>query len=85
MQCQLDGRRRSNLRGSTAGETPIEAPTPYGCNSGKLGTKLDSHSTSKRAQLPGWAISTGSALARLGRHDAIEGDVTVAWRGTISN
>ena len=35
----------------SGGKTPIEAPTPYGCNSGKLGAKLDSNSTSRRAQL----------------------------------
>ena len=63
------------------GEIPFEALTPYGCNSGKLGTKLDSHSTSRRTQLQGWASSVGSALERLGRCDAIEGDVTegLAW------
>ena len=34
-----------------AGENPIEAPTPYGCNSSKLGMKLGFNATSRRAHL----------------------------------
>ena len=36
---------------STMGGTPIEAPTPYGRHSGKLGAKVDFNATSRHAQL----------------------------------
>ena len=39
------------LMGSTVGKNPIEAPTPYGYNGSKLGTKLDFNAISKRAHL----------------------------------
>ena len=39
------------LNGVDGGENPIEAPTPYGCNSCKLGTKLDFNATSRCAHL----------------------------------
>ena len=73
--------------GSTVGKTPTEAPTPYGCNSSRLGTTLDINATSRRVHefsTPARDYSSTTRKARAARHYAAKAGMsgnTAEWHG----